>query len=89
MNTMMKVWSPTPDEIEKTSDWDIWSKEASEFPWYYDDTETCYILEGEATATDEAGNTITFQAGDMVKFEQGLTCKWKIKKNIKKRYLFG
>ena len=86
---MMKVWRPTPDEIKLTSGWDIWKKEASEFPWFYDDTETCYILEGEAMATDSKGDTIQFQAGDMVRFEKGLSCKWKISKDIKKRYLFG
>ncbi len=85
----MKVWKPTPEEIKNTSDWGTWSKEASEFPWYYDETETCYILAGEASAVDDKGNSIDFKAGDMVKFEQGLSCKWKIRKDIKKRYLFG
>ena len=66
-----------------------WSKEKSEFPWFYDDSETCYILEGEAEATDNSGNKIEFRAGDMVKFEKGLQCNWKIKKDIKKKYLFG
>ncbi len=86
---MMKVWKPTPEEIDNTSDWGTWSKQTSEFPWYYSDTETCYILEGEASATDKEGNTINFKAGDMVKFEQGLSCTWKIKKDLKKRYIFG
>ena len=48
----MKVWQPSSEEIEKTSGWGTWSKEASEFPWYYDDTETCFILEGEAVVVD-------------------------------------
>jgi len=85
----MKVWKPTPEEIIKTTDWDLWSKEISEFPWYYDETETCYILEGEAMATDIDGNSVIFKAGDMVRFEQGLSCRWNIKQAIKKRYLFG
>ena len=85
----MKVWQPSPEEIDKTSDWGTWSKEASEFPWYYDDTETCLILEGEASATDNNGNSIHFKAGDMVKFEKGISCTWKIEKDIKKRYMFG
>ena len=86
---MMKVWQPSPDEINNTSDWGIWEKETSEFPWYYDDRETCYILDGEASATDKEGNTIHFKTGDMVQFEQGVSCTWKIKKDIKKRYYFG
>ncbi len=85
----MKVWQPTSEEIAKTSGWGTWSKETSEFPWFYDETETCFILEGEASATDDKGNSIHFKAGDMVKFEKGISCTWKIKKDIKKRYLFG
>jgi uncharacterized cupin superfamily protein len=86
---MMKVWQPTNEEIEKTKGWGTWSKEESEFPWHYDDTETCYILEGEASATDNKGNSIHFKAGDMVQFNEGLSCTWKINKAIRKRYQFG
>lgn len=85
---MMKVWQPGEDEIKKTQNWGIWSKEISEFPWYYDDTETCFILEGEAEVFDTKGNKVSFKAGDMVQFQQGLECTWVIKKNIKKRYKF-
>lgn len=85
----MKVKKPTEAEIKATNVWGTWSKEPSKFPWYYDDKETCYILEGEATVTDEAGNSITFSKGDMVEFEQGLECTWEISKTIKKRYKFG
>lgn len=85
----MKVWQPSEDEINMAHTWGIWSKEVSEFPWYYSEKETCYILEGEAEAIDNEGNQITFRAGDMVQFEQGLECTWKIKKDIRKRYKFG
>jgi uncharacterized cupin superfamily protein len=86
---MMKVWQPNPGEINETQDWGIWNKEVSEFPWYYSERETCYILEGEAEAFDKDGNRIQFKTGDMVQFEQGLECTWKIKKDIRKRYRFG
>jgi uncharacterized protein len=86
---MMKVWQPGSEEINKTKDWGIWTKEVSEFPWFYDDTETCLILEGEAAVTDNIGNSIHFKSGDMVQFQKGLSCKWKISKPIRKRYIFG
>jgi uncharacterized cupin superfamily protein len=86
---MMKVWQPNAKEIENTDSWGTWSKETSEFPWSYDETETCYILEGEATVIDNRGNSIKFKAGDMVQFDQGLDCTWIIKQNIKKKYKFG
>lgn len=85
----MKVWKPTDQEIANTSSWGTWSKEESEFPWFYDEMETCYILEGEAKAWDKNGNKIAFKAGDMVQFEQGLECTWKITNAIKKKYKFG
>jgi uncharacterized protein len=86
---MMKVWQPNNDEIKNTENWGIWEKEISEFEWYYDEPETCYILEGEAEVNDKQGNCIRFKPGDMVKFELGLRCTWKILKAIKKRYKFG
>jgi len=85
----MKVWKPSLLEIEKTRDWGTWNKEVSEFPWYYEDQETCYILEGKAYATDDEGNKVIFRKGDMVRFEKGLSCTWKILKDIRKKYLFG
>ncbi len=85
----MKVKKPTQEEIESTKSWGVWSKEPSEFSWSYDENETCYILEGEATVTDEKGNIISFAQGDWVEFSQGLKCSWKIMKTIRKRYKFG
>lgn len=85
----MRVKKPEQSEIETTSSWGRWDKEPSEFPWFYDDKETCYILEGEAEVTASDGKTISFKQGDWVEFEQGLECTWKIKKTIKKRYKFG
>jgi uncharacterized protein len=85
---MMKVWKPTESEISSTKSWETWSKEQSEFPWSYDERETCYILEGEAEVIDKQGNKIVFKTGDMVQFEQGLECTWNIKKKIQKKYLF-
>ena len=85
---MMKVKKPSEQEISQASSWGTWSKEPSEFPWYYDDTETCYILEGQATVTDKDGNSVSFGPGDWVEFKQGLECKWKIDKTIKKKYRF-
>jgi uncharacterized cupin superfamily protein len=69
--------------------WPIWTKEASEFPWTYDETETCYLLEGEVTVTGPDGETASFGKGDLVTFPEGLSCTWKISKDVKKHYRFG
>lgn len=89
MNQMMTVRKPTQAEIEMAGEWDTWEKEPSEFPWYYDQKETCYILEGKARVTAPDGSFIEFGAGDWVVFEQGLRCIWKITHKIRKQYMFG
>lgn len=86
---MMKVRKPTDQEIRQAETWGTWSKEPSEFPWSYDDKETCYILEGNARVVDNQGHSIEFGPGDWVEFEQGLECKWTILKGIRKKYKFG
>lgn len=86
---MMSKKKPSAEEVRKTENWGIWQKEPSEFPWFYDEQETCYILEGNASVVASTGESIEFQAGDLVVFEQGLECTWKISKKIVKRYNFG
>ena len=82
---MMYKKKPGNKEIESTGKWDTWEKEPSEFPWSYDQKETCYILEGQATVSDNEGNEMSFGKGDWVVFEEGLECIWKISRKIKKR----
>lgn len=86
---MMTVRIPTQEEISQAKGWGTWTKEPSVFPWSYNEKETCYILEGEATVTDGKGESINFKAGDWVEFEEGLSCTWKISKTIRKHYKFG
>ena len=69
--------------------WPIWEKEASEFPWYYDAKETCYLLEGEVTVIPDGGDPVSFGAGHLVTFPAGMSCTWKISKAVRKHYRFG
>jgi hypothetical protein len=84
----MLVRKPSEEEIKSTLNWGTWTKGPSEFPWTYDEKETCYILDGEATVSSKDGE-ITFSKGDWVIFETGLECVWHIKKTIRKKYMFG
>ncbi|MBN1350713.1 cupin domain-containing protein [candidate division KSB1 bacterium] len=70
-------------------DWQIWTKEASEFPWYYDLEETCYFLEGHVVVTLEDDQSVEMGKGDPVTFPAGMSCRWKIITNVKKHYQFG
>ena len=88
---MVHVEKPTEDKLEKLGVdlWPVWEKEASVFPWEYDEKETCYILEGEVEVTPDGGKPVYFGKGDLVIFSNGLKCTWNIKKAVKKHYRFG
>jgi hypothetical protein len=84
----IEVRKPTAEEEAELRRCPTWEKEESEFPWHYDEQETCLVLEGEVTV--EAGDqTVTFGPGDLVVFPKGLDCVWKVKKRIRKHYKFG
>lgn len=68
-------------------DWPVWEKERSRFPWHYDQTEECYVLEGKVIVETEDGN-VEFGAGAFVTFPKGLDCVWDIRKAVRKHYRF-
>jgi uncharacterized cupin superfamily protein len=69
--------------------WPIWTKEISEFPWTYDEPETCLFLEGEVVVIPEGGSPVEIRKGDLVTFPSGMSCVWKVLKPVKKHYRFG
>lgn len=71
------------------NNWPIWTKEASEFPWTYGESETCYFLAGEVVVTPDGGEPVQMGQGDLVTFPEGMSCTWKIVKDVKKHYRFG
>jgi uncharacterized protein len=83
--------NPSQAELEAlgVSSWPIWTKEASEFPWTYDMSETCYLLAGDVIVTPDGGAPVQFGAGDLVIFPEGLSCTWKIRQDVRKHYRFG
>lgn len=68
--------------------WPIWEKEVSVFPWHYDSTEICYLLEGEVVVTPQHGEPSRFGQGDLVTLRRGLSCTWDIRKAVNKHYSF-
>ena len=84
----IEVRKPTPEEQARMKQCPTWEKEPSEFPWHYDEQETCLILAGEATV-EGPGQTVAFGPGDYVVFPPGIDCTWKVKKAIRKHYKFG
>ena len=87
-----KIVVERPTEAKRkrlgVASWPIWAKEPSTFDWHYDEPETCYFLEGEATVTSDAGE-VRIGPGDLVTFPQGLQCTWRVTRAVRKHYKFG
>lgn len=82
---------PTEEQLEwlDVLNWPIWTKEVSEFPWTYDEQETCYFLEGDVIVTPDGGQPVQVGKGDLVTFPAGMSCTWKVKSDVRKHYKFG
>lgn len=81
---------PTRESLEQRGvfNWPIWTKENSTFPWTYDASETCYLLEGEVVVTPDGGEPVSIKKGDLVTFPAGLSCTWEIRSPVRKHYTF-
>lgn len=83
---------PAPERLEElgVARWPIWTCGPSEFPWEYDTTETCLILEGDIEVFPEgAAEPVHIRGGDLVTFPAGLRCVWKVHEAVRKHYTFG
>jgi len=69
--------------------WPIWTKEPSTFPWTYDESETCYFLEGDVVVKPEGGEPVRIGKGDLVTFPAGMSCTWEVRGAVTKHYRFG
>jgi len=72
---------------KKISTWEIWEKEVSKFSWKYEETEECYIIEGDIEVQTDT-QTFNIKAGDFVVFPKNLSCYWIIKTPVRKYYNF-
>lgn len=81
---------PSQERLKQlnASSWPIWTKEVSEFPWSYEEQETCYFLEGEVIVTPGGSEPVQMGKGDLVTFPAGMSCTWKIKSDVRKHYQF-
>jgi len=82
--------NPTEKKLRDlgVTDWPIWAKEASKFPWTYSETETCYFLEGKVIVTLKNGKSVKMGKGDLVTFPSGMSCTWEILSAVKKHFTF-
>ena len=91
MSDIKVVKNPAETQLTELGvrNWPIWTKEASTFPWTYDDTETCFFLTGDVLVTPDGGEPVQMGKGDLVTFAKGLSCTWEIRQDVEKHYKFG
>lgn len=85
----IEISRPDIDELNEmdVESWPVWEHEEDKLEWFYDKTERCYIISGEATIVSEF-ETITVRPGDFIVFPAGLECVWDIDTAIRKYYSF-
>ena len=90
MDTITVEHNPNEARLKELGvlDWPIWIKEASEFPWSYEERERCYFLEGDVIVTPNGGEPVEMRKGDFVTFPQGMSCTWQVRKDVRKHYAF-
>ena len=91
MSEIRVVREPEEERLEEMGvrSWPIWEKGTSEFPWKYDQEETCFFLEGEVVVTPEGGDPVSMGKGDLVTFPVGMVCTWEVRKPVRKHYRFA
>ena len=85
----IKITRPAETDLKAlgVDSWDTWGCGVSTFPWHYDCTETCYVLEGRVTV-ETAEEKVEIGPGDLVTFPAGLCCTWRVREPIRKVYRF-
>ena len=81
--------SPMKLEVLGVDDWEIAERDPATFTCEYDQTETCYILAGEARITPRDGDPVRVGEGDLVTLLPGLVCTWHIRTPIRKHVRVG
>ena len=82
------VKKPSDEEASTAKAWPIWECKPSTFDWSYTEKETCLLVEGKVTVSDDK-DSVSFGPGDLVVFPNDLECTWRITEAVKKHYNFG
>ena len=82
------VKKPSDEEAARCKGWPLWNSGPSTFDWAYTEQETCLLLEGKVTVSDDK-DSVSFGPGDMVVFPKDLECTWHVSEAVTKHYNFG
>lgn len=87
----IKIEKPSAETLARlgVTQWPIWTKEVSRFPWTYTEMEICYLLAGDVVVTPAGGAPVRIGVGDLVTFTAGMSCHWDVRAPVRKHYRFG
>ncbi len=81
--------SPLKLEVLGVEDWDTIERRVSIYSCSYDQTETCYIVDGEAVVITSDGETVCVSTGDLVVLMAGLSCVWDVRRPLRAHFRIG
>lgn len=85
-NPRQTVWMQYTDPTNKFFV-GIWHSEKGKWRISYTEEETCQILEGESTITDDSGNSTTVASGDSFVIPRGFVGTWEVVTPTKKNFV--
>ena len=90
MNTVT-VETPDADRLARlgVDHWLLWEKGVADSAWAHDAGEILYSLDGHGVVTPADGGPVGIVTGNLVTVAVGLTCTWKVRSPLRKRYRFG
>jgi len=72
--------SPMKLDVMGVDEWPLHQSGSARFERSYQETETCYVVSGEAVVTPHGGgDPVCLQEGDLVSLLPGLTCTWELR----------
>lgn len=83
----IQIKKPTEQQIQICKSWPVWQSQPRSFDWVYTQTETCLVIEGKVTISDNH-SSVTIGPGDLAVLPEDLECTWHITEPLKKHYTF-
>ena len=91
MNPVLVETNPSPMKLEilGVEDWPILHQEVGQFAQTATQTETSFIISGEARLLVEGKEPVIVGESDLVTILPGTSCSWHITKAIKRHHSLG
>lgn len=85
MSELLIEHNPAPMKLEVlgVDHWPVSTHDISTFKSTYEQTVTCFVIEGRAVITPDDDPPAKVEGGDLVIFLPGLSCTWEVKQPMR------